>query len=71
MSPKPLGTAASPATGGPSSLEKVPPRPLVDLLEEEVIDGEQGKEEKEKEKEKEEKELGFVCTEYALCSLSK
>ena len=46
--------------GGSPSPAKVPPRLLVDLLEEEAIVGEQEREEEEKEKEKEEKELGFV-----------
>ena len=64
LSPKPLGAIASPVTGGPPSSKKVPPRPFVDLLEEEAIDGEQGK---EKENKKEEEELGFVCAEYAFC----
>jgi hypothetical protein len=47
--------------GGSPSPAKVPPRLLVDLLEEEAIVGEQEREEEEeKKKEKEEKELGFV-----------
>jgi hypothetical protein len=40
LSSEPLGAAASPATEGPPSPEKAPPRPLVDLFEEEAIDGE-------------------------------
>ena len=43
---------------GPHSPEKVPPRPLLDLFEEEAIDGEQRREEEEKEKEEE--KLGLV-----------
>ena len=67
LSPEPLGATASSVMGGTPSPEKAPPRPLVDLLEEEAIDGEQGKEEEEKEKEKEEEELGyFLCR---MCSL--
>ncbi len=58
LSSEPLGAIASLVTEGPPSLEKVPPRPFVDLLEEEAINGEQGKEEEEEEeKEKEEEEL--------------
>ncbi len=45
---------------GTPSPARVPPRLLVDLLEEEAIVGEQEREKEEKEKEKEEKELGFV-----------
>ena len=60
LSPEPLDATASLVTEGPPSSEKVPPRPFVDLLEEEAIDGEQGKEEEEKEKEKDEEKLGFV-----------
>ena len=67
LSLKPLGATASPPTGGPPSPEKVPPRPFVDLCEEEAIDGEQGKEEEEKEKEKEEERLEVVCAEYTFC----
>ena len=71
LSSKPL-TAVPPATEGPPLLEEVPPRPLVGLLEEEAIDGEQGREEEEKEKEKEEEEeLKLVCTRFVLCLLGK
>ena len=41
LSSEPL--AIPPAVEGPPSPEKVPPRPLIDLFEEEVIDGEQGR----------------------------
>ena len=61
LSSEPLRAVASLATEGPPFLEKVPPRPFVDLLEEEAINGKQGKEEEEKEKEKEEERLGAVC----------
>jgi hypothetical protein len=68
LSLEPLDTAALPATEGLPSPEKVPPRPLDDLREEEAINGEQGKEEEEKEKEKEEEEeLGLVCAKCAFC----
>jgi hypothetical protein len=67
LSPKSLGATTSPVMGGPSSPEKALPRPFADLLEEEAIDSEQGKEEEEKEKEKEEKRLGVVCAEYTFC----
>ena len=60
LSSEPLEAIASPVTEGPPSSEKVPPRPFVDLLKEEAINGEQGKEEEEKEKEKDEEKLGFV-----------
>ena len=71
LSSKPL-TAVPPATEGPPLLEEVPPRPLVGLLEEEAIDGEQGREEEEKEKEKEEEEeLKFVCIKFVLCLFGK
>ena len=52
LSPKSPDATASPVTGGPFSPEKALPHPFTDLLEEEAIDGEQGKEEEEKEKEK-------------------
>ena len=66
---EPLGTAASPVTEGPPLSKKVPPRPLVDFLEEEAINGEQGREEeekKEKEKEEEEEEMEIVCAECVI-----
>ena len=64
--------AIPPATEGPPLPEEVPPHPLVGLLEEETIDGEQGREEEEKEKEKEEEEeLKLVCTRFVLCLLRK
>ena len=59
LSSEPLGVVTLPAMEGPPSPEKVPPRPLTDLLEEEAINGEQGTEEEEKEKEKEEEEFGL------------
>ncbi len=72
MSPESLGTVALLATEGPPLPEEVSPRPIVDLLEEEAIDGEQGREEEEKEKEKEEEEeLKLVCTKCVLCLLGK
>ncbi len=52
LSSESLGLAAPPVTEGPPSPEKVPPRPFLDLFEEKVIDGEQGREEEEKEKKK-------------------
>ena len=54
--------------GESPSLARVPPRLLVDLLEEEAIVGKQGREEEEKEEEMEEKKLGFGCSECVLCS---
>jgi hypothetical protein len=66
--------AIPPTTEGPPLSEEIPPRPLVGLLEEKVIDGEQGREEEEKEKEKEkeeEEELKFVCIKSVLCFLGK
>ena len=54
--------------GESPSLARVPPRFLVDLLEEEAIVGKQGREEEEKEEEMEEKKLGFGCSECVLCS---
>ena len=72
LSSEPLGTPDPPAIEGPPSPEKVPPRPLVGLFEEESIDGEQGREEEEKEKEKEEEEeLKFVCIKFVLCLFGK
>ena len=50
LSYEPFDAAASSATAGPLSPEKNVPRPLVDLLEKEAINGEQGREEEEKEK---------------------
>ena len=70
LSSKPLA-AIPPATEGPPLPEEVPQRPLVGLLEEEAIDGEQGREE-EKEKEKEEEEeLKFVCIKSVLYLFGK
>jgi hypothetical protein len=60
LSSEPL-TDPLPALEGPPSPEKVPPRPLVDLFEEEAINGKQGAEEEEKDKEKEEEKLECVC----------
>jgi hypothetical protein len=57
---------ASPVIGGSPSSERVSLRLLTDLLEEEAIDGEQGREKEEKEKEEEEEKLGFVLSEYVL-----
>ena len=67
LSPESLGAAASPTTEGLPSPKKVHPRPFVDLLKEEAIYGEQGKEEEEKEKEKEEERLGVVYAKYTFC----
>jgi hypothetical protein len=67
LSPKSPGATASPVMGGLFSLKKALPYPFIDLLEEEAINGEQGKEEEEKEKEKEEERLGVVCAEYTFC----
>ena len=57
---------ASLVIGGSPSPERVSLRLLADLLEEEAIDGEQGREKEEKEKEEEEEKLGFVLSEYVL-----
>ena len=62
----PPGAAASLETGGSPSPERVLLHLLVDLREEEVIIGVQGREKEEKEKEKEEEGLGFACSEYVL-----
>jgi hypothetical protein len=61
-----LLTHASPVIGGSPSPERVSLCLLTDLLEEEAIDGEQGREKEEKEKEEEEEKLGFVLSEYVL-----
>ncbi len=65
-SPLPPGAAGSLVIGGSPSPARIPPRFLVNLLEEEAIVGEQGREKEEKEKEKEEKKLGFGCSERVL-----
>jgi hypothetical protein len=57
LSPKPLGAAASTPMGGPPSPEKVPPHPLIDLYEEEAIDGD--KEKKKKKKRRRRKKKGW------------
>ena len=62
LSSKPLA-AIPPATEGPPLPEEVPQRPLVGLLEEEAIDGEQGREEEE--------ELKFVCIKSVLYLFGK
>ena len=51
LSSEPLGAIASLVMEGPPSPKKVSPRPFVDLLEEEAINGKQGKEEEEEEEE--------------------
>uniref|UniRef100_A0A2N9HMF5 Uncharacterized protein n=2 Tax=Fagus sylvatica TaxID=28930 RepID=A0A2N9HMF5_FAGSY len=59
---------ASPVIGGSPSPERVSLRLLTDLLEEEAIDGEQGREKEEKEKEEEEEKLGKTAGAQALVS---
>jgi hypothetical protein len=65
-SPLSLGAVGASVMGGSPSPARVPPRFLIDLLEEEAIASKQGREEEEKEKEKEEKKLGFGCSECVL-----
>jgi hypothetical protein len=71
LSSEPLGAAAHQQWKDLPHRKKVPPRPLVDLLEEEAIDGEQGREEEEKEKEKEEEKAGSLFVSEYVSAFEK
>jgi hypothetical protein len=60
-----LARASSVIEGSPSP-ERISLCLLADLLEEEAIDGEQGREKEEKKKEEKEEKLRFVLYEYVL-----